>query len=482
MRLIASLVLLALFSIAACAPTADLIDKKAAQIPGYVKNQMYGGYLDVSQDKKFYYWFLEKDTSPERAPVVLWLNGGPGCSSLMGATTENGPFLFNDGKTGFKEEGNDYAWTKLANVIYLESPGGVGFSIGPKSGPITDYQVGLDNLASIVSFFKKFPEYASNDFYISGESYAGTYIPYTVNAIHEANKNGANINLKGWAVGNGCTLPEECVTPKFQGSSIFIYDFLYDQSKYSEATRKQFEDICLKDPQGDECNNILGNIQIETGLVANNQSLGSLINPYDLYAYCFHETDSESRYSPLRNMMKNLAYRLDNNTYPKYDSIPPCADAIGAMRYFRNPEIIKALHVSPQALTWAMCSDSVGQRYESALNGSYWVYPKLVGQGYKVLIYSGDTDSVVPITGTLTWVEQLRKDLGLTLKNPWRPWFYPGNKPDNARQVGGFALEFNEDFTFVSVRGVGHMVPQWGPKKAYQMLYSYLFEDTFPSK
>ena len=482
MKLLTSLVIVMLATPLWCGAEEDLVDKKAAKIPDYVKNTMYAGYLDVSEEKKFYYWFFHKDTKAEKAPVLLWLNGGPGCSSLMGAGTENGPFQFNDGAVGFKPEENQYAWTKLANVIYLESPGGVGYSIGTKSGPITDYQTGVDNKDAIVSFFKKFPEFAHNDFYIAGESYAGTYIPYTVDAIHTANQNGANIPLQGWAIGNGCTDPTECVASKlkFQGdSSVYIYDFLYNQNKFSEATHKEFVKYCNDDPNGKDCQNVRGNIQVETGLVSQNQSLGSLINPYDLYAYCFHEKDTESTYSPFRNMMKNLV-AVKNSSLPRYDSIPPCADAIGALKYFREPEVMKAIHVDPKAEKWTMCSDDVGQRYASALNASYWVYPKLVGQ-YKILIFSGDTDSVVPITGTLHWVEKLRKELSLELKEPWRPWFFPGDKPKE-RQVGGFALEFDKDFTFVSVRGVGHMVPQWGPKKAFQMIKSYLYEDTYPKK
>ena len=464
------------------APAADLVDKTAAKIPAYVSNTMYAGYLDVATDKKFYYWFIQKDTSPERAPVVLWLNGGPGCSSLLGATSENGPFLFNDGAVGFKPTGNDYAWTKLANVIFMESPGGVGFSLGPKNGSITDYQTGVDNKNALLSFVKKFPEFAGNDFYIAGESYAGTYIPYTVHAIDEENKAGKKINLQGWAVGNGCTDPTECVGAniKFQGdSSVFIYDFLYNQNKFSEATHDEFVKYCNDDPNGVDCQNVRGKIQFETGLVAANQSLGGLINPYDLYSYCFHEKDTSSRYSPHRNMMKNL-YSVKNSTLPRYDSIPPCSDALGAMHYFRDPDVMKALHVDPSAARWAMCSDDVGQRYDSALNASYWIYEELVGKGYKVLIFSGDTDSVVPITGTLFWIEKLRKSMGLTLKSAWREWFFPGDRP-NERQVGGFALEFDQNFSFVSVRGVGHMVPQWGPKKAFQMFKSFLYEDSMPS-
>ena len=114
----------------------------------------------------------------EEKPLVLWLNGGHGCSSLDGWEMENGPmFLNKDGTYTI----NEYSWNKAANVLYIESPGDVGYSY-IDSGLDDDIKVDDDivaknNLNAILSFFLKFPEYKNRDFYISGESYAGIYIP-----------------------------------------------------------------------------------------------------------------------------------------------------------------------------------------------------------------------------------------------------------------------------------------------------------------
>lgn len=73
---------------------------------------------------KFHYVFFESQRDPENDPLLLWLNGGPGCSSLIGMVYENGPFVFKQpGSANFQI--NDYAWNKKANVLYIESPGGV---------------------------------------------------------------------------------------------------------------------------------------------------------------------------------------------------------------------------------------------------------------------------------------------------------------------------------------------------------------------
>lgn len=87
------------------------------------------GYLNISSQKAFHYVFFTSQHDRDNDPVLLWLNGGPGCSSLIGMVYENGPFKFDPNSTHLKL--NPLSWNLKANVLYLESPGSVGFSIGP---------------------------------------------------------------------------------------------------------------------------------------------------------------------------------------------------------------------------------------------------------------------------------------------------------------------------------------------------------------
>ena len=109
---------------------------------------------------------------------MLWLNGGPGCSSLLGWITENGPAIFKGSDDTLSM--NEYSWNKLANIVYLESPGNVGFSyidsFMPTETYINDAISATENFQALMSFFNKFPSFKKNDFYISGKSYAGVYI------------------------------------------------------------------------------------------------------------------------------------------------------------------------------------------------------------------------------------------------------------------------------------------------------------------
>jgi carboxypeptidase C (cathepsin A) len=115
--------------------------------------------------------------------LVLWLNGGPGCSSLLGAMQENGPFLFGEGLSIVR---NPYSWNTNASVIYFESPPGVGYS--PSN--TTSWSVNSTanaNLEGLKDFFKAYGNFKANEFYISGESYAGVYIPSLASAILQHN-------------------------------------------------------------------------------------------------------------------------------------------------------------------------------------------------------------------------------------------------------------------------------------------------------
>lgn len=147
-------------------------------------------------------------------------------------TLENGPFLLYKNKTNMYL--NDYSWNKKANVLYLESPGGVGFSKSKRNNTYDDETSAEDNYRALIDFFRKFPNLKKNDFYIAGESYAGVYIPYLSKKIIEMNQLPSvetKIKLKGILIGNGCTNPRECYEPDNEGSmSIYQYEFLYNHN------------------------------------------------------------------------------------------------------------------------------------------------------------------------------------------------------------------------------------------------------------
>nr|POE65524.1 serine carboxypeptidase-like 46 [Quercus suber] len=180
-------------------PIADKITSLSGQ--PQVSFQQFAGYItvDEKQNRALFYYFVEAESQLASKPLVLWLNGGPGCSSVgAGALLEHGPFKVR----GDNLVRNEYNWNKEANVLYLESPAGVGFSYSANKSFYTyvnDEITARDNLIFLQRWFAKYPEYRGKDFFIAGESYAGHYVPQLAQLIIQSN---LKINLKGIAVGN----------------------------------------------------------------------------------------------------------------------------------------------------------------------------------------------------------------------------------------------------------------------------------------
>ena len=165
-----------------------------------VRFKQYSGFLDASVTHKFHYWLTESQGSPATDPLILWLSGGPGCSSVDGLLQELGPFYPH--ANGARVDENPYTWSKLGNVLYIESPAGVGFSFATDGNLTTsDDQTARDNYGALISFLNKFQEYRGRPLYITGESYAGVYLPTLAVLLAKDKQNFPN--FKGMAIGNG---------------------------------------------------------------------------------------------------------------------------------------------------------------------------------------------------------------------------------------------------------------------------------------
>ena len=134
------------------------------------------------------------------------------------------------------------------------------------------------------------------------------------------------------------------------------------------------------------------------------------------------------------------------------------------MNYFNRDDVKSALHVKMDK-TWELCSLDVNNRYERQMKGSIWTYPTILSSGLRVLIFSGDTDMAVPFNGNQAWI----KNLKLEIEKPWRQW-RAYDDPDN---VSGYVIDY-KGLTFCTIKGTGHMAPQWKPKETYFMFSKFL--------
>ena len=270
MRLIYILILLSIVNISSESVENDIV----TSLPDYsYKGRLYSGYLSASPVKHFHYMFNLAHEDPDHKPLVLWFNGGPGCSSLDGWSSEHGPMqLDDDGKFNM----NEYSWHRAANMLYIESPGDVGYSyIDSKLDyelEINDDIAAKDNLNALLDFFDKFPSFKGKDFYISGESYPGIYVPTLVYQVINYNKavvESKKINLKGILVGNG-------VADWNYDTTYAMIDFAFTHHLTSYELRLDYNNYCLIDYNESKCEEVFDEID----------SLLEDINIYDYLRKC----------------------------------------------------------------------------------------------------------------------------------------------------------------------------------------------------
>lgn len=162
--------------------------------------ESYAGTLSIndnsSDTNQLYFWFFPSDNPAATNEIALWLNGGPGCSSLDGLLQENGPFLWQSGT--YAPQPNPFSWTNLTNMVWVDQPIGTGFSPAASGAPANitnEEQVAMDFAGFWKNFMTLF-NLTGADVYIAGESYAGQYIPYIADYMLEQN-NTEYYNVKG---------------------------------------------------------------------------------------------------------------------------------------------------------------------------------------------------------------------------------------------------------------------------------------------
>ncbi|XP_042061418.1 serine carboxypeptidase II-2-like [Salvia splendens] len=408
----------------------------------------YAGYITVNEEsgRELFYWFFEAEENPSSKPIVLWLNGGPGCSSIAyGLAEEIGPLhIEKDGKTLYL---NHYSWNKVANILFVDSPVGVGFSYSNTSSDLLsngDKRTAADNLKFIEKWLERFPQYKGTDLYLTGESYAGHYVPQLAHAIVKYNeKNGEEtINLKGFMVGNA-------LTDDFH-DHFGVFQFMWSVGMISDQTYKQLNAKCDFDSfvhTSEEC--------VEVLMIAD-QEVGN-IDMYSIYT-----PPCTANFSRLSHL-----WRSKTKVGLLRRSYDPCTEK-HTVQYFNLPEVQDALHVRSRNSRWETCSGLVNENWQDSPQSVLDVYSELLNSGLRIWMFSGDTDAVIPVTSTRYSINAMK----LQTVRPWRAWYDDG-------QVGGWTEEY-EGLTFVTVRGAGHEVPLHKPKQALTLIKSFLSGKSMP--
>ncbi|KAM2109145.1 hypothetical protein ACFX1X_010970 [Malus domestica] len=438
--------------------------QKADQVTGLpgqppVSFKHYAGYVTVNQThgRALFYWFFEAINNPQDKPLLLWLNGGPGCSSIgYGAMEELGPF-FPQNDTKPKLKFNPYTWNNAANLLFLESPVGVGFSYTNTSQDIRelgDTITAEDSYNFIINWFQRFPQYKFHDFYISGESYAGHYVPQLSELVFDRSKEN-RINFKGFMIGNAAIDDET--------DQKGLIDYAWDHAVISDRLYHDIQKECdfSKQNISKQCNKLLDEYF----------DVYYIIDMYSLYTpRCLSNgSSSTSRQSRTIQGAPTLFSRADvrQKRPAGYD---PCTSDYSFV-YLNRPDVQKALHANVTKISypWSHCNDNI-TFWKDAPPSILPVIGKLVAGGLRVWIYSGDTDGRVPVTST----RYALKKLGLKINEDWTPWY-------NNQQVGGWRVVY-DGLMFVTIRGAGHEVPVFAPRQSLLLVEHFLANQKLPSK
>jgi carboxypeptidase C (cathepsin A) len=452
----------ATLAVATAAVAKDLI----TTLPGLGKTatKQYSGYLDLPADsgggpagKHLHYWLVESEGNPATDPTVFWFNGGPGCSSLDGYFYEHGPYHVKEpiitGSDGAPElEANPYAWNQIANVVFLEAPAGVGFSYADTAAGLkhNDTSTAEDNYAALQQFYKGFPELAQNDLFIAGESYAGMYVPTLALQVLKHNDQleatggaGAGMPLKGILVGNGVTgrdaIPDDI-------SQKLDVEFLFGHGLFSSVVHDEIVTACGDfKASSDACDAAVGKAHDEIGN----------INVYNIYGKCIMAMDDDNK-TELQHLRAPATGLLAKSKLGGGLGGPNgCIDAGAATQYLKLPAVKAAIHVTAAAKDWHICG---GIDYTSDFGSLLPYYKSTLIPKIRVLIFNGDVDCCVPYKGNEWWTSSL----GLKVEQPWRAWSLD-------KQVAGYVTTYEQNFNFVTVKGAGHMVPQFRPPQALAM-------------
>ena len=382
----------------------------------FLNETFASGFISNQNGSELFYIVFDSRSDPDLDSLIIWLSGGPGCSSELAIFMENGPFKINEDDLTLSI--NPFSWNNRANVLYVDQPAGTGFS------SVSSYDASEGDIAThFQSFFLEFleehPQYKGRPIYITGESYAGHYIPVIASyLVHQAN---SDINIQGIAIGNGWVDPPN----QYLSYPLFAYEYnLIDKEEFKSLS-KSYE-ACYNASREGEL------VQAAIECSANYRNITGMprrFNIYDITLPCLGDH---------------------------------CYDLSYVDRFLSKPEVQEALGVVGRP--WQACNSDVHRElvidHETRCAG-YVTY--LLEKGIPVLVYHGMLDFTCNYIGGEAWINALDYDGHYGFTNSL---YIPFGEFGDYKNSQGL--------TFFKVYNAGHLVPMDQPEAAINMLYAFI--------
>ncbi|XWW94366.1 hypothetical protein V2A60_002309 [Cordyceps javanica] len=433
------------------------IKQDGSTCPSYGEAQ-WTGTVDVSDDRRLFYWFAESRNDPSKDPVILWMNGGPGASSLLGLFTELGPCVLEVNAT--KPVPNPWAWNNNASVIFLDQPAGTGFSSVADGGqaPSSDKDSAVDFQTFLNVFFRDvFPEKAELALYIAGESYAGHFTSAYTKHILDARES----NSKDAFMGEIAGLINVNALLDWTAVGVGAYELLC-----SDYRGRHFL-------EPEECDHI-------------RRSIPELVR---LGQECRLSTTSYGCLGLLYFLRENIdaiyRKRIDAGERNNYDVNLPCVIHNGFCQdmshgnitaYLNQAHVKKAIGV-PQSMDLQFINEAVSEAYgiDTTLSRARTLEHVLDASvssslsGIRLLVLNGNEDYIVNTPGQKWQYDNLFWSGYADYRiSKWR------ELPEHVKATGFWKGTDDGRLVFVGVDGAGHGVPGYLPEASYRILQRWI--------
>lgn len=407
----------------------------------------YAGFVETTPGKHMYFWYFPAQNQNPEAPLLIWLQGGPGGSSLFGLFAENGPFSIDE---NLELVHRPTTWNKEYGMLFIDNPVGAGFSYPDNldTGFCTNTKVCVaDNLYWMIqAFYSMFPAQLNVPLFITGESYGGHYVPAFAYAVHEMNALLARgegvervfhmnpcavkVPLKGLAVGDGWIDPVNMI-PAYP-------DMMFNLGLADELQKAKIQEYC------DDAVTLIKAGKMEDAFRVWDEMLNG-----DLYPYA--------------NYFHNITGSNDYDNFLRTDA----PASLGYYASFLNqPSVRSAMH------TGSVPFGTLAHQCEINLVADFHVSlaPELVtlleSDMYHIVIYSGQLDIIIGAALTESFLQVLPWNGLHAYKTTERIVWTDSSQED---PVSGFVRSVG-NFSQVIIRGAGHLAPHDQPYRTLDMI------------
>lgn len=408
-----------------------------------------------SESRKFFFWYwpVNSTSGGDADSITIWLNGGPGCSSLEGMLQENGPVTIEQTSENVTVVArNEYSWHKLSNMLWVEQPVSVGLGEGTPTA-INEHGIAKQFYGFLTQFYSQFPELKTKKLWITGESYAGQYIPYIVDYIYKQEQ---TFNLQGFAVNDPSIVNDDF------GEEIPAYDFAVANQKALGLNSSNLAQLRSQAKQ-----------EGTYGFVQKN-----LVFPPKGKVYAPSKLPSATS---IWNMVLDFALQF-NPCFSYYEITLGCPslDALGyplaatarqtKSNFINDTPGLKAyIHADPNR-TWYECTENNVFASQDGIDHSPHpadtpLLGSVIDKSKRAVIQHGLRDFVLIANGTLLGIQNTTWAGKQGFQTS--PFATTGNLIVEGTSQGSYHTE--RGLTYATIDASGHMIPQFAPAAAYKL-------------